>query len=39
MNWIGEKPQEPCLGYIKIAGSMGEVSEGVMKALEFKSEV
>lgn len=38
MNWVEEKLPESCLG-CKIAASIGDVSEVIMQALEFRREV
>lgn len=38
MNRIGQKLPESHLGY-KIAAPIVDVSEGIMQALEFRSEV
>lgn len=38
-NRVREKPPESCLGSVKIAVSRGDVREGIMKALELRSEV
>lgn len=39
MNKAEGKPQELCLTRVKTTVSVGDVSEGVTKALELRSEV
>lgn len=39
MTQVGGKPQESCLGSVKIAMSIGDVKEGIMKVLKFRGEV